>query len=101
MRLRYGTFDFQDAECLITYNGGRRKYGPRGRAERMERVWHIEGEIVASGTSSIEARRRTIEHNLSIEGSSAALLDNDGNATYELGSDFGVRIVELAWLQEE
>lgn len=101
MRFRYGNYTFENAECLITYNGGQRIYGPRGRATSMLRTWTIEGEIIRSTTAQIESRRREIESNLSIEGGSAALLADDNSPTYELNSAKGVRILELAWLQEE
>jgi hypothetical protein len=102
MRFRYGNFTFEEAECLITYNGGQRVYGPRGLATSFVRTWIIEGEIIAATQSDIETRRQTIESNLAIEVSSAALLfDNSTVPTYVLTADKGVKLLELAWLQEE
>jgi hypothetical protein len=103
MRLKYGNFVFDDAECLITYNGAQRVYGPRGIATGLLRTWVVEGEIVASGQTAIETRRTNIETALSSEGGRASLLDNDGFETYVMDSadGKGVKVLELAWLQEE
>jgi hypothetical protein len=102
MRLKYGNFIFDEAECLVTYNGGQRVYGPRGLATSFVRTWIIEGEIVAATQADIETRRQTIEGALAIEVSEAALLfDNSTVPTYVLTAHKGVRLLELAWLQEE
>jgi hypothetical protein len=101
MRFRYGSYTFENAECLITSNSGQRLYGPRGRATGLLRTWIIEGEILRSTQATIETRRREIENALAIEGNSATLLADDGSVTYQLNSPKGVRVAQLAWLQEE
>jgi hypothetical protein len=101
MRLAIGSYLFENAECLITYNGGQRLYSPRGRATGLLRTWIIEGEILRTTQATIETRRREIENALAIEGNSARLLADDGSTTYQLDSQKGVRVLELAWLQEE
>lgn len=101
MRLKYGGNTLEDSECLITYNGAQRVYNARGKAWRMQRVWHIEGEIVASGQAAIESRRQIIEGYFQAEGGTAQLLNDSGQPTYVLTGEFGVKVLELAWLQEE
>lgn len=101
MRFQYGSFRFEDAECLITFNGGQRRYTPRGMADRIVRTWTVEGEILAANSAAIETRRRLIEANLAVEGRRAVLLQDDGAEAYVLDSPLGVRIRQLAWFQEE
>jgi hypothetical protein len=105
MRLEYKTQLLADAECLITYNGGQRVYGPRGIATSFVQTWIIEGEIVAANQAAVEVRRKQIDVIFSSEGGlgdTARLLADDGTPTYILsGNKGGIKVLEFAWLQEE
>lgn len=104
MKLRYGSFTFDFAECLVPYFGIQRRYNDRGAAQAIVKRMVVDGEIIASGQDAINARAALILNALALEGGTVVLLKDDGSETvYKLDgpTSRGVRILENSLLQQE
>lgn len=97
MILRYGSYEHPDHECLPSFFGQERIFNQRGNAYIKRKRMVIDGEIVANGTSAIDARVSQILNAYSVDGGNVLLTQSDGLPTnFRLGHESisGVRVVE-------
>lgn len=98
---KYGDLTHENGEVLVTAFTMRRLYSPRGILDRVVKTAVIEGEIIASGQTAIEARRTIIDNAYRSEVTSAMLLKDTadgGQPTYQMSFP---RVLDFVWLQEE
>jgi hypothetical protein len=81
MIFSYNGYQHPNNECMVTHISRRARYTPRGIPINWIVTMTVEGELIASGQTAIDARIREILNAYALDGGTAVLLRDDGSET--------------------